>query len=149
MDFNKFDSVSAAEKGAAMQIKDPATLKPLFTEDGKPCEVILLGAESPTVRAAIRELQKARAGAPEGNEDPEKENIPYDVVHERLVEGLLPRVAGFNNVFKGDKPATKRDAAWFFNLNRYNGQEGEKSFAEQAVEFSNKRSSYLGNASVG
>ncbi|ABF64346.1 hypothetical protein TM1040_1661 [Ruegeria sp. TM1040] len=149
MDFNKFDSVSAAEKGAAMQLKDPATLAPLFTEDGKPCEVILLGSEAPSVRAAMRELQKARANSQDAEGDTDDEGVSYDQIHDKLVEGLLPRVVGFNNVFNGDKPATKRDAKWFFGLNRFNGQEGEKSFAEQAAEFSAKRGGYLGNASAG
>jgi len=78
MDFNKFDSVSAAEKGAAMQLKDPATLAPLFTEDGKPCEVILLGSEAPSVRAAMRELQKARANSQDAEGDTDDEGVSKD-----------------------------------------------------------------------
>ncbi|MBY5976730.1 hypothetical protein KUV39_08730 [Phaeobacter italicus] len=153
MDFNKFDSVSAAEKGAAMHIKDPTTLEPLFTEDGKPCEIILLGSEAPSVRAAYREAEKARLNAEkaEGTSDAEGDDAEFlsmDDFHEKTVELLLPRVVGFNNVFKGDKPATKKDAPWFFGLNRMNGQKGEKSFAEQASDFSAKRASYLGNVST-
>lgn len=152
MDFNKFDSVSAAEKGADCQIKHPATLEPMFDAEGKPCIVILIGAESAAARAASRDLQKAWAKAKEAKKadgGEEGESISFDEIHERLVETLLPRVVGFKNIMNGDKPATKKDAAWFFNLNRMNGVEGEKSFAEQAAEFSGRRGSYLGNASAG
>jgi len=152
MDFNQFDSVAAAEKGAELHVKDPATLEPLYDAEGKPCIVTLIGAESPSARAAARELQKAWAKAKEAKDtggNDEKERISYDEIHDRLVQTLLPRVVGFKNISNGKKAATKEDAAWFFNLNRMNGVEGEKSFAEQAGEFSAKRSSYLGNASAG
>lgn len=149
MDFNKFDSVAAAEKGADCHMKDPATLEPLFDEKGKPCIVTLLGAEAPSVRAATRELQKARAKAKEATGDEAEDGISLDEIHDRLVEVLLPRVVGFKNISNGKKAATKEDAAWFFNLNRMNGRDDEKSFAEQCGEFSSKRAGYLGNVSAG
>lgn len=154
MDFNKFDTVKAAEQGADLHIKCSVTLKPLYdnpedryADNGKPCCVTLLGAEAPSVRAAAREMQKARAAAKK--DDADDEVVSLDDVHDRMVEALVPRVTGFKNVHNGDKPATKKDATWFFNLNRMNGVEGEKSFAEQAAEFSGRRAGYLGNVSGG
>ena len=159
MDFNKFDSVTAAEKGADCHLKHPATQQPLFDnpedpfkDNGKPCIVILMGAEAPSVRAANRALQKARALAKpdaDSDSDQDSEFTSYDELHERMVENLVPRVLGFKNVRKGKQAATKEDAAWFFNLNRFNGQVKEKSFVEQAGDFSSSRVGYLGNASAG
>ena len=152
MDFNQFNTVAAAEKGAECHIKCPATLKPLFdnpddptADNGKPCIVVVLGGEAASVRAAIRAAQKARAAAAE-----DEDNLPdtsLAELHERMVESVLPRIIGFKNISKGSKPATKADADWFLNLNVINGQKDEKSFAEQLGEFSSKRANYLGNAS--
>ncbi len=144
MDFNKFDSVSAAESGADLHLKHPATMEPLYGDDGSPCIVTLLGGEASAVRAALRDMQKKRAA----QEDDDKDERTLEDIHELLVEGLIPRVVGFKNVFRGSKPATKKDADWFFNLNRLNGQEGEESFAEQASKFSSSREAYLGNGSL-
>lgn len=159
MDFNSFDSVAAAETGADCHVRHPVSLKPLFdnpddptVDNGKPCIVILMGAEAPSVRSASRALQKARAQAKDPDADGDKEGgdgLSLDEIHDRMVEGLAPRVLGFKNIHKGKQAATKADAAWFFNLNRLNGREDEKSFAEQAAEFSGKRASYLGNGSPG
>lgn len=157
MDFNKFDTVSAAEKGAEWHIKDPVSLKPLYdnpedpyADNGKPCVGILLGSEAPSVRSAARDAQKKRAAGPEGDsKDSDKEaTVSFDEIHEQLVDGMKFRLVAFKNVRRGDKPAGKSDAEWFFNLNRMNNQEGEISFVEQAIEFSNKRANYLGNVSA-
>jgi len=155
MDFNKFDSVSAAEKGANYHVRHPATLKPLFdnpddptVDNGKPCLVELLGAEGPTVRALNRKIQKAQAQAEPKDEHDRKEGgdeLSIDDIHDRMVKTLAPRVLGFTNIKNGNTAATKKDAVWFFNLNHLNSQKGEMSFVEQAGEFSGKRSSCLGN----
>lgn len=154
MDFNKFDSVSAAEKGADYHLKHPVSLKPLFdnakdpTEDnGKPCIVTVLGGEGATVRAANRELQKARAAA-ETDADQDGEGLSLDDLNDRMVQSMVPRVLGFKGVKNGKVAATKEDALWFFSLNRVNAQEGEMSFVEQVSKFSSQRGSYLGNASA-
>jgi len=154
MDFNKFDSVSAADKGAECHLKHPATLKPLYdnpkdpTEDnGKPCIALVLGAESPTVRAASRAIEKARAkGKPKSTD--EEELVSLDEIHADMVEVLAPRITGFKNIHKGKKAATNEDADWFLNLNRMNAQKDEKSFVEQVAEFTSSRAGYLGNVSA-
>ncbi|MBY6135035.1 hypothetical protein KUV61_04295 [Nocardioides marinus] len=159
MDFNAFDSVSAAEKGAELHIRHPATGKPLFdnpkdpfADNGKPCIVIVKGAEAPSVREARRALQKARAqadGEPKAAEADKDEDLSFDDLHERMVEALSCQVCGFKNIHRGDQPATTKDVEWFLNLNRFNAQSDEKSFAEQLAEFSSKRANYLGNGSAG
>lgn len=170
MDFQQFDSVSEAEKGAECHILHPATQAPLFdnpddpTEDnGKPCIVMVLGAEAPTVREINRANQKARAKAkPKGEKASKDDQTPeddtealddeefsLDDLHDRMVQSLAPRIVGFKNISKGSRPATKKDAKWFLNLNRLNTQEGERSFAQQVGDFSSKRANYLGNALKG
>lgn len=170
MDFQQFDSVSAAEKGAECHILHPVTQAPLFdnlddpTEDnGKPCIVVVLGAEAPTVREINRANQKARAKAKlkgetvnkagqtteDGTDGLDDEEFSLDDLHDRMVQSLAPRIVGFKNISKGSKPATKKDAEWFLNLNRLSTQEGERSFAQQVGDFSSKRASYLGNALKG
>ena len=153
MDFTQFDSVAAAERGADCHVVHPASGKPLFdnpdnpfVDNGKPCLVTLLGAEAPSVRAANRERQKARAAAEKANPEASDDAVMFDDLHDRLVEGIAPRIIGFKNIRKGDVAATKEDAAWFLNLNRMVGRAGEKSFVEQLSDFSSSRGRYLGNA---
>ncbi|MEX0304096.1 MAG: hypothetical protein AB3N24_16880 [Leisingera sp.] len=155
MDFNKFDTVAAAEKGADFHVMCPATQQPLFDnsknpyeDNGKPCTVTLLGSEASAVRAAAREAQKAKAAA-KPDADGGDDFVSYDDLHDQMVEKLIPLVIGFKNIRNGNKAAAKEDAAWFFNLTRFNGKENEPSFAEQAVKFVGSRASYLGNVSTG
>lgn len=137
MDFSQFDSVAAAEKGAKMALKHPATGKPMMDGD-KPCAVIVRGAESDTAQEAIRVAQKARAA----DESSAETLADY---HEKMVESALSLIIGFENVHRGDNPVTSKDARWFLNLNRLNGQDGEESFAEQVNKFAVKRVNFLGN----
>lgn len=158
MDFNVFNSVAAAEKGAALHLKHPATLELLYDNpkgptvaNDKPCVVMVLGAEAPSVRAASRAIQKARAtskpeDAKEGAEGDKL--VSLDEIHDQMAETLAGRVTGFKNLRNGERPATKKDVDWFFSLNRLNAQEGEKSFVEQVGDFSSKRGNYLGNVSA-
>lgn len=152
MDFNKYDTVTAAEKGAGLHVKDPATMKPLYDNpegatvpNGKPCIVILKGFESQTVRDKQRETRKLRASDPDEVEKPEDRSV--DELHDSLVEQMVPRVVGFKNIHKGKKLATADDAKWFFELNRLNFHGDEKSFVQQAADYTSSRAGYLGNGS--
>jgi hypothetical protein len=151
MDFNKLDSVTAAKTGAELHICHPASGLPLYdnskdatVDNGKPCIVVVMGEEAPEVRAAMRAWHKENARS----EDADTEDMFIDDLHDRLVAQAAPRIIGFKNIKNGQKAATAEDAAWFLNLNRFNTQDGEKSFVEQVLEFSNKRASYLGNGST-
>jgi hypothetical protein len=163
MDFTTFDSATAAETGADCHIKHPVTGEPLYDnrgkiceDNGKPCIVVVQGVEAPSVRAAMRDLQKARAQATDSAVDddgdsPAKddEDLSIDELHDRMVEGLHFRIVGFKNIRKGEHTASKRDAKWFLNLNRLNPQADGESFVEQIAAFSAKRGNYLGNVSGG
>jgi hypothetical protein len=138
MDFNEFDSRSLAEDGAAMDIMHPVTGEPMM-DDGHPCRVFVRGAESRKVQAALSSANKARTNQPT--------NQTMGDIHLDLVKNAKRLITGFENVDRGDKPATADDAEWFLDLNMINGQEGEKSFAEQVLAFATKRANYLGNAS--
>lgn len=160
MDFTAFDSVKPAENGAECHIKHPATGEPLydnrgkpFEDNGKPCIVIVQGVEAPSVRAAMRDLQKARAHAAESDDGSgakasgDDEELSLEQLHDRMVEGLHFRIVGFKNIRRGENAAGKRDAKWFLNLNRFDPQVEGESFVEQVATFSSKRSAYLGNGS--
>lgn len=142
MDFNAFDSVAAAERGAELHLKHPATGEPI-NDEGEPCVVIVRGAEGDTAQAAIRSALRARAKA---SEDEDAKTL-LDV-HKALTDAAKPLIMGFKNINRGDKPAGLDDVDWFLNLNRINGQEGEESFAEQINKFATKRANYLGNGSA-
>lgn len=146
MDFNTFDSRTAAEKGAELHLRHPATGELLFADkdDKKPCIVTVLGSESPSVRDAVREAQKARAKSKEADQD----TNTLDGLNDSICEGAKRLITGFKNINRGDKPATKTDIDWFLGLNMMIGREEEKSFAEQVVGFATSRGNYLGNASA-
>lgn len=140
MDFSQFDSRTAAETPRALHLIHPATGEPLF--DGKkPCEVLVIGAESREAQAAIRKAQKAKL---KGDDDKSLEDV-----HAGLVAAARPLIKGFNNVARGDRPATAEDAEWFLNLNIITGRDGERSFVEQVMAFATSRANYLGNGSKG
>lgn len=167
MDFNKFDSRSRAEAGAPMQILDPITGEPIMDGD-KPCRVIVRGVASKSMQAKLREKQKA-AMANKPKEGEEDEARVMDDVHRQLCEGAAPFIVGFENVNKGDKPATVDDVEWFLDLsfpemgvkvdadgNTITDKDGSpvfemknNPFAKQIGEFAGKQANFLGNAKSG
>ncbi|MBM1911688.1 hypothetical protein JQW38_18635 [Sulfitobacter pseudonitzschiae] len=90
-------------------------------------------------------------------------------VHLQLCEGAAPFIVGFENVSKGDKPATAEDAEWFLDLtfpemgvkedadgNPVLDKDGSPQFemtncpfAKQVGEFAGKQANRLGNAPKG
>lgn len=98
MDFAKTDVRVHAERGARLVLSDPFTGKPLGTK-AKPAIVIVRGAVSPTVQASVRERQKALKLAEETEEG--KVEVMEDL-HNKLIEGALPFIIGFENVTYGD-----------------------------------------------
>jgi hypothetical protein len=171
MDFNKFDSRAKAEAGSPMQIVDAWTGVDLMDGD-KPCEVILKGTASASMQAKMRAVQKAammskKAKSKDGDAD-EEARVMEDV-HNQLCEAAAPFIVGFNNVNKGDKPATADDAMWFLNLtfpemgvkedadgNTVLNKDGDpvfemsnNPFAKQCSEFASKQANRLGNGKRG
>lgn len=148
MDFTKFDSRTAAETPARLQLKHPATGELLFADDDrkKPCIVLVVGTESRSAQAALRAAQKARmADQPKDKED----DRSVEAVHQQLVDGARPVIRGFENISRGDRAATLEDLDWLLNLQLVNGQPGEVSFVEQIMGFATKRANFLGNAAKG
>ncbi|MEI4473578.1 hypothetical protein [Frigidibacter sp. MR17.24] len=62
MDLASFDLAADASRGAELHLQNPITLEPLFTEDGQPITIRLLGGESREFRAAASDLLKAAKG---------------------------------------------------------------------------------------
>lgn len=157
MDFNQFDTVKRAEVGFEHHIKCAATGKPFFdnpddpyADNGKPCLVMLKGREAASVRAALREANKARALAEKAKGgDGEEEAVDFDQVHELMVTAGCILITGFKNVDRDGKAAKGNDADWFLNLNRFTGPSEHKSFVEQITEAANDRGNLLGNALKG
>lgn len=137
MDFNQFDSVSVANSGTWMHVTHPVTGEPMFDGD-KPCRVLVLGAEGDVVQAISKEARARMKGD-------NKEQDPQVV----LLNEAKRLVAGFENISRGDAPATAPDdVEWFLRLNKAIG--GNKpSFVEQVRNHSLKRNLDLGNVSGG
>jgi hypothetical protein len=63
MDFSTIDLAANAERGADVHIDHPVTEEPLFTEDGQPITIRVLGQDSREFRAAVTALaDKASRG---------------------------------------------------------------------------------------
>ena len=170
MDFSKFDSRAVAEAGQPMQIVDQWTGEPIMDGD-KPCRVIVRGTASRSMQAKLRAKQKAAmmSKKAKGDDAEEDEARVMEDVHMQLCEGAAPYIVGFENVSKGDKPATADDAEWFLDLtfpemgvktdkdgNQVVGSDGSPvfeltndPFAKQVGDFASKQANRLGNAQKG
>jgi hypothetical protein len=63
MDFSTIDLAANAERGADIQLEHPVTEEPLFTDDGQPVTIRVLGQDSREFRAAVTALaEKANKG---------------------------------------------------------------------------------------
>lgn len=170
MDFNtNYNSRAAAETGQPMQIMDPWTGEPIMDGD-KPCRVIVRGTASKSMQAKMRAKQKAAmmSKKDKGKDDDDDARVMEDV-HNQLCEGAAPFIVGFENVSKGDKPATADDAEWFLDLtfpemgvkqdadgNNVLDKDGSavfemtnNPFAKQIGDFAGKQANRLGNAPKG
>lgn len=144
MDFNSFDSRTAAETAGRLHLAHPATGEPLFADKKreKPCIVLVLGTESRAAQVAMNAVRKAViSGAKKADSG------SLDELHAAMVDSAKHLIVGFENVARGEAAATAADAEWFLNLQMLNGREGERAFVEQVLDFANSRANYLGNAS--
>lgn len=146
MDFTKLDSRAAAEIGAPLHILHPVTGEPM-QDDGKPCRVILRGTESRHAQQVARALNKAKRAAAEKEGDDDDRAL--EDMHADLVKMAAPLVVGFENVNRGDKPATAEDAEWFLGLNLFSSPGNPPSFLEQVMTFAANRANFLGNGKTG
>lgn len=150
MDFSQFDQRGRDEIGTPHQILHPDTKEPVVDPDtGLPCMVLVRGPTAPSVVRA--EVARSRSGmfTPEAAKD-----MTLPEAHDRAVEVALPFIAGFQNVNRGDQPATEADAAWFLGMNMPRigtGDDGalailNKPFAQQVLDIVSAQRAALGNA---
>lgn len=141
MDFTQYDSRAAAENGAWLHMRNPATGELLY-DDGKPCMVKVQGSESRKVIKAMGAALKVRK--PTVLADIE-DNVAQNMADVRA------QVMAFDNIDRGSKPAVvPDDVDWFLGLGIPVGMPAaasQFSFAEQIAEFARDRTSYLGNGS--
>lgn len=148
MDFTAFDSRTVADEGRPLHLRHPATGELLWDDGGpadpenpdegrsRPCIVYVLGTEGRIAQEAFREAAKL----PKLGEDATQEDY-----HERLCVTARKLIVGFENVDRGDRPATAADTDWFLGLNISNPLRGKgRSFAEQVLAFAGDRGAYLG-----
>ena len=62
MDLANLDTKAAAERGADLHLEHPVSGEPLYTDDGKPLTIRLLGNDSREFKAGLSELAETRAG---------------------------------------------------------------------------------------
>lgn len=150
MDFSTFDQRGRDEAGRAHQILHPDTQEPVFDPDsGAACMVLVRGPTAPSVvRAEVARSRSAMIT------EEDAASMTLAEVHERNVEVALPFIAGFQNVNRGDKPATEADAAWFLGMNMPRIEKAEdgsfhmanKTFAQQIIDVVLAEREKLGNA---
>lgn len=149
MDFSRFDQRGRDEAGVPFPILHPESGEPVVDPDsGLPCMVLVRGPTAPSVTKA--EAARFRAGVLTA-EDAAQKSLAE--IHDYSVEVALPYIAGFENVNRGDRPATEADAAWFLSLNfpriEKVGEEyriANKTFAKQINDRIAEAREQLGNA---
>lgn len=150
MDFSQFDQRGRDEAGTPHPILHPDTHQPIVDPDtGKPCMVLVRGPTAPSVVKA--EVARSRSGMFTAET---AEHLTLAEAHDKAVEVALPFIAGFENVNRGDKPATEADAAWFLGMNMPRigpGEDGtlsilNKTFAQQILDIVQENRAKLGNA---
>jgi hypothetical protein len=114
MDFSKFDNRAPAETGIAMPLLDPVTREPLAS-NGKPCAVLVRGVASRVIQQQIREKARAKMAATP-NDD--AQIACMEDLHEAMIDGAAPFIAGFVNVERNGQPLTTSadDVRWFLDL---------------------------------
>lgn len=146
MDFNSLDTRTAAENARPYHLRHQTTGAPIMDGD-KPCLVLVRGAASRTVQAAIK--AQNRADMTKAKDD----DRGMEDIHRGLIKAAARLIVGFENVNRGDKPATVDDVDWFLDLNfmsiphqiRKDDAEWLKpSFAQQIVDFATDDASFLG-----
>ena len=94
MDFKDLDVAAHAEEGAVLELRHPYTDEVLMGDsDGKPMTITLLGADSPTFKRAVTDIQQASSKR--------KRHTPAE--QERNVVNALARATvGWSDNFEWD-----------------------------------------------
>ncbi|MHA3913845.1 hypothetical protein [Halovulum sp. GXIMD14793] len=150
MDFTQFDQRAAADRACPFDLLHPETREPIVDGDGKTARVLILGAASRRVQAAIREQALS---ALEATDKPEAQTM--EDAHNTLVSAAVPYIAGFENVDRDGVPLTaeRDDVLWFLGLSFPRAGQDEDGkitlenypFANQVVDFAAEYGKSLGN----
>lgn len=134
MDFSKKNARKAAETIIPVQMRDPDGT-PIF-DGGKPCNVLIRGFSSGEVQNAIREENRAALKA-----KPKEDGLGgLEELHAALSASAKRLIVGFENIDRGDKPATLADVDWFLALNLSSiarapdGTTLRRSYAQQVLD---------------
>ena len=149
MDFTALDSRTASETPRPLHIKHQATGEAICDGE-KPCIVLVLGSASRSVQAAIKDQARTDMKNAKTAQD---EARALEDLQAAMIVAASRLIVGFENISRGDKPATKDDAKWFLDLNfvsmahqmRKTDDEWTKpSFAQQVLDFAAEDAGFLG-----
>lgn len=125
MDFSKLDSRSAGETAREYHILSQQTGEPITGESG-PCIVLIKGATSRSVQAALKaenaaRVKDAKAAKAKGEAD---DGQSFEDMHAGIVKGAARLIAGFRGIQRPDEDGKLRDLTgseadimWFLDLN--------------------------------
>ena len=141
VDFTQLDSRAAAENGAWLHLRHPATGE-LMMDGDKPCMVQVRGMESRSaIKAASDAVRKRKPGDTLAD---------IEANHAKNIESASALIMAFDGVSRGPKPATvPDDVDWFLSLGIPVGNAApeQRTFAEQVNAFAIDRANFLGNGS--
>lgn len=108
MDLSTFDGSAQASEGRKIDVLNPKTKQPVFTADGKPLTVTLLGRYSDEVQKVQRAIQNRRL-AQRGN----RAKVTAEEIEAETTEILSAAIIGFENIVVDGQtldctPASKR-----------------------------------------
>lgn len=92
MDLSTLNVAAAADRGADLHLAHPSTGEPLYTEDGKPVTIRLLGADSHEYRQRIRRLANQNLN----KKKRERQNL--EQIEEQAAELLAAITVGWSNI---------------------------------------------------
>lgn len=149
MDFTAFDARGAAETPRPYHLRHQITGEPIMDGD-KPCRVLVRGASSRTVQELIRQQARDEMKAKKADT-----TTPQDL-QDQINKAAARLIVGFENISRGDKPATVDDVAWFLDLTMVSLSHSRRatewhrpSFGQQVVDFATDDAGFLGNGSTG
>lgn len=122
MDFSKFDSRTAAETAREYHIRAQQTGEPISGEDG-PCIVLIKGASSRSLQAALKAENAARVKAAKDAKVKDDDGQSISDMHSGTVKAAARLITGFRGIQRPDGDglrdltASEDDVAWFLDLN--------------------------------
>ena len=131
MDFADLDLGSNADRGADMQVRHPVTEEPLFTDDGKPITIHLLGTDSAEFRNGVKDI---------ANRSAKRKRPSFNETERNTVELLARITTGWHGIVLNGEPLkfTRENAEMLYRDRPW--------LREQADEFAGDRANFFKNA---